>query len=97
MDKWLYDSHGHPVAFVRDEIVFSRRGRFLGYMDGDEVWHGTYKGEVVGGDRLLYNRNKGGVIRGKSGIPGSSGAPGPPGSKGTITLPSGFRNVGEIP
>jgi hypothetical protein len=97
MNRWLYDSHGHPVAFVDDDRVFSRRGRFLGYLDGDEVWHGTYKGEVVENDRLLYNRKKGGVIRGKSGTPGSPGVSGPPGSKSMISLPADFRDVGEIP
>ena len=47
MATWLYDSSGTPVAFMRDDRVFSRYGHFIGRLDGNEVWHGRYIGEIL--------------------------------------------------
>lgn len=94
MATWLYNSSGTPVAFIRDDKVFSRHGHFVGRLDGSEVWHGSYKGEIVRGDRFLYNTRKGSVIRGTPGIPGMPGIPGLPGMKAAIALPAGYRDVG---
>lgn len=93
MAKWLFDSSGHPIVFVKDDKLFSKSGRFVGRLDGDEVWHGRYKGEIVREDRFLYKNSKGSVIRGMPGIPGTPGIPGIPGSKGAIGMPSGYRDV----
>ena len=93
MAQWLYDSHGRPIAFVKEDKVFSRGGSFIGRLDGVEVWHGRYKGEIVRGDRLLYKTGKGSVVRGTPGTPGTPGIPGTPGSKGSINMPSGYRNI----
>jgi hypothetical protein len=93
MASWLYNSSGRPIAFVSDDKVFSRSGLFMGRLDGNEVWHGSYKGEIVKGDRFLYKTNKGSVIRGTPGVPGTPGIPGLPGAKGSIALPAGYRDV----
>ena len=93
MATWLYNSSGTPVAFIRDDKVFSRHGHFIGRLDDSEVWHGSYKGEIVRGDRFLYNARKGSVIRGTPGIPGMPGIPGLPGMKAAIALPAGYRDV----
>lgn len=93
MARWLYNSRGKPIAFIEDDKVFSRSGRFIGRLDGQEVWHGSYKGEIVRGDRFLYKTTKGSVIRGTPGTPGIPGIPGMPGSKGSIALPAGYRDV----
>lgn len=81
-----------------EDKIFSRRGTFIGRLDGDEVWHGRYKGEIVRENRLLYKLGKGSIIRGTPGIPGRPGIPGIPGSIGSISV-SGYRDVeldGEV-
>lgn len=93
MATWLYSSAGTPVAFIRDDKVFSRSGRFIGRLDGDEVWHGRYIGEIMRGDRFLRDTRKGSVIRGTPGVPGTPGIPGLPGVKGAITIPPGYQDV----
>jgi hypothetical protein len=76
MARWLYDSKGRPIAFVSGENVFSRGGRFIGKLAGDEIWHGRYKGEIVRDDRFLYGLTKGSVVRSTPGTPGIPGLPG---------------------
>lgn len=93
MARWLYNSGGRPIAFISDDKVFLRSGRFMGRLDGNEVWHGSYKGEIVGDDRLLYKVNKNVAIRGTPGLPGMPGIPGIPGSKGGIAPPAGYRDL----
>lgn len=93
MAQWLFDSTGRPIVFIKDDKVFSRSGRFIGSLDGNEVWHGSYKGEIVKGDRFLYKTTKGSVIRGTPGTPGTPGIPGIPGAKAGISMPSGYRDV----
>ena len=92
MATWLFNSSGKPVAFVVDDKVFVRGGPFLGYLDGNEIWHGRYKGEIVSGNRLLYKTGKGSVIRGRLGTPGRPGTPGIPGSIGSVRV-SGYTDV----
>ncbi|MGF6782543.1 hypothetical protein P3T21_007788 [Paraburkholderia sp. GAS334] len=41
MAKWLFSSKGDPIAFVSDDKVFTRRGGFVGRLEGKEVWHGN--------------------------------------------------------
>jgi hypothetical protein len=93
MSKWLYNSSGHPIVFINDNKVFSRSGKFIGRLEGNEVWHGRYKGEIVKKNRFLYKTSKGSVIRGTPGTPGTPGIPGIPGSKGSTGLPGGYRDV----
>ena len=93
MAKWLFNSQGAPIAFVSENKVFSRSGSFVGRIDGTEVWHGSYKGEIYGQERFLYKTSKGSVQRGTPGIPGIPGIPGLPGHKGGIAMPAGFRDA----
>jgi len=53
MAHWLYNSAGNPIAFVTSEDVFSAAGRFIGRLEDNELWNGTYIGEIVSGDLLL--------------------------------------------
>lgn len=93
MATWLHNSSGTPVAFISDGKVISRYGRFIGRLDRNEIWHGCYKGEIVRGDRFLYNTRKGSSVRGIPGIPGIPAIPGLPGMKGPIALPASYRDV----
>ena len=95
MTRWLYSSRGEPIAFVHGEYVFSSTGRFVGRIDGTEVWHGNYIGEIVDDDRFLRRRGTGkeNVNRGRGGTPGSPGVPGRPGNKGGHGLAGNFADV----
>jgi hypothetical protein len=93
MARWLFNSHGDPIAFVSGDKVFSRSGTFIGRFDRNEVWHGRYRGEVVKDDRFLYKQSKASVVRGTPGTPGTPGIPGLPGSRPTISLPAGYRDA----
>ena len=93
MATWLYNSSGTPVAFVKGDTVFSKHGHFIGRVDGNEVWHGRYIGEILRGNRFFHNTRKSSVIRGTPGVPGTPGIPGLPGMKGYIALPAGYRDV----
>lgn len=93
MAQWLYNSKGRPIAFIKDDKVFSRPGHFVGRLDGNEVWHGSYKGEIIKSDRFLYKTTKGTIIRGTPGTPGTPGIPGIPGTKTSISIPAGYRDV----
>lgn len=92
MSRWLFDSSGKPIAFVHSENVFSHGGEFIGRLDGDEVWRGQYKGEIVNVDRLLYRNSRGAITRGTPGTPGRPGIPGRPGPKAPIGIPFGYRD-----
>lgn len=54
MAKWLFSWKGEPIAFISEDMVYTRRGDFVGCLEGMEVWHGSYKGEIYQADRLLY-------------------------------------------
>jgi hypothetical protein len=93
MATWLFNSRGEPIAFIKEDKVFSASCDFIGRIDDGEVWHGRYKGEIYRESRLLYKKMKGAVIRSTPGIPGRPGKPGRPGNKSAISMPSGYRDV----
>lgn len=93
IDRWLFNSHGNPIAFVSGENVFSKSGRFIGRLEGDEVLYGTYRGEICADDRLLVDQSREMVARAIPGTPGTLGIPGVPGSKGAIGVPRKYRDV----
>jgi hypothetical protein len=93
MARWLFSSTGCPRAFVHEDKVFLRSGRFLGRLDGNEVWHGRYRGEIVRGDLLLYKKGKGGLSRGTQGTPARPGIPRTPANRPSRSLPGGYRNI----
>lgn len=67
MATWLFNSSGEPIAFIKEDKVFSANADFIGRLDGDEVWHGRYKGEIYRENRFLYKTSKGSVVRGTPG------------------------------
>jgi hypothetical protein len=93
MVRWLFSSSGRPVAFVTDGRVFLRSGRFLGHLEGHEVWHGRYRGEVVFDDRLAFQPGRDGHLPERPIPPGPPGAPGEPASRGAVSLPPGLRDI----
>jgi hypothetical protein len=91
---WLYNSRGSPVACRQGPHVFSPTGEYIGRLDGDEVWNGTYRAEVLRGDRLVRALASRGDEREPPVPPPVPLLPSPPaGCRGTIGLPVGFRDV----
>lgn len=93
MTTWLFNSSGEPIAFIKDDKVFSSHSDFIGRLDDNEVWHGRYKGEIYRENRFLYKTSKGSIIRGTPGVPGRPGTPARPANKSSISMPSGYRDV----
>ena len=93
MVKWLYNSRGKPIAFIESDKVFSQSGRFIGRLDDNEVWHGSYKGEIVKGDRFLYKTTIGSATHSTPSTPATPATPSTPASKSSISLPTGYRDV----
>jgi hypothetical protein len=91
MVEWLYNSKGRPIAFVFGQNVYSSRKRYIGFLQGNNVWYGSYKGEIIYGERLLYNTSKS-SLNGPMPLPSRPSVPTPqsPSSRGGISLPSGF-------
>ena len=94
MAKWLFDSKGKPIAFVADDKAFSTKGHFIGRLEeNQEIWHGRYRGEIVEGDRLLYDRRKRRGARSRSAVPRPPAKPARPANKRPIRVPTGYRDV----
>ncbi len=47
MGKWLYSTQGKPIAFVKEEEVFTCDGRRIGKLEGKKVTNKGYIGEIV--------------------------------------------------
>lgn len=94
MVEWLFNSKGHPIAFVFGENVYSKGKRYIGFLQGNSVWYGSYKGEIIYGERLLYDTSKS-SLRGPMPLSSRPSVPSPqsPSSRGEISLPSGFRDI----
>ena len=94
MIRWLFNSKGEPIALADHNHVFSDKKRYIGRLDGNEVWHGKYKGEIVQDDRFLYERARGNITRGRSGVPlWRPNTSKRPRKRKRISLPSGYRDV----
>ena len=54
--RWLYSSKGSPIAFLYEGAVFSRAGKFLGFLEGNYVLYDEYVGELFEENRLVRQR-----------------------------------------
>lgn len=88
MAIFLFDLHGHPIAFRRtseDKFLFDKHGHWIGWFpwgDNDAAdKHGKYLGSVVG-NRLLQRQTQ--PYRGYPGYPGYPGYAGYPGYPGYV-------------
>lgn len=103
LTEWLFDSAGQPVAFLAANRVFSRSGQLVGDIrsystpDAREVWHNSYQGEIVHGNRLLYKEGK--LLDQDRGPAKDSPPPSPPRIPEPVppeSLPPGWRDA-EVP
>jgi hypothetical protein len=101
LTQWLYNSRGIPVAFRALDEVVSRDGKYIGrvvvYVPGRyQIWHGTYRGEIVDGNRLLSTVPPPEENRGGSNPPTLPQVPRIPANIAPIALADGFRDA-ELP
>lgn len=95
LTMWLYNSKGDPIAFELLGSFVSRDGDFIGYRcRKTEVWHGSYRGEVIEGNRLLYRVSPPSEPAGADVDPPPLPRPGTqPPSIDPILLPDGYRDM----
>ncbi|MBI1902907.1 MAG: hypothetical protein HYS13_17560 [Planctomycetia bacterium] len=98
LTEWLYDSHGDPVAFSALQHIVSRAGRFIGTVRGylhprQDIWHDTYKAEIVDGNRLLRADPPPEGDRGHDEMPPLPAVPTIPPPIAPMVLPPGYRDV----
>jgi hypothetical protein len=98
LTEWLYDSQGNPVAYRALETVVSRSGKFIGTVRGyypgrQDIWHGTYKGEIVEGNRFLRVDPLPTDDRGGGEPPPLPQVPCIRAKIGPIRIPPGYRDV----
>jgi hypothetical protein len=89
----LFNSQGRPIAYIHEGNVFRYDGCFLGRLDDNEVWHGTYVGGIVNGNRLLYREAEARESRPLGKLPLAPGMPYQPWGISPCPLPEGFRDV----
>jgi hypothetical protein len=88
-----YDSRGQGIAFISGDTVFTKTGKFLGKLEGNEVWNNSYVGEIIEDDRLVFKTMHPLELIGLPGLPSLPGLPGLPGVKGPILLPIGYADL----
>jgi hypothetical protein len=93
MSKWLYDSHGTGVAFVFGSNVFTAVGKFVGKLDGNEIWNSVYVGEIIAGDRIAHRCVSSPGLRGVPASPGLPGLPGLPSLRSVLLYPATHEDL----
>lgn len=93
MATWLFNSRGHPVAFIDRDNVYTKSLKYIGRLDGTEVWNTQYIGEIVNDNRLLYSIKKGMKIKPTHGLPALPKVPPLPTTTARIAMPSGYKDV----
>lgn len=96
---FLFDSKGRHIANHVGDQLHAPRGKNIGhFLSQEEIFidmRGRYLGEIIHGDRLLYQRSSPyrSVNFGNYGNYGNVGNYGNPGKRGSIGVPGGFTDV----
>jgi hypothetical protein len=96
---YLFDSHGKHIANHVGAALHSPRGRNIGhYVESAGIFvdmRGRYLGEIVNGNRLMYNRSSSyrSTNFGIYGNAGNAGNYGNPGKAGIIGRVAGYEDV----
>ncbi len=93
MSNWLYNSKGRAVAFRDGKYVFSRKGKFLGQIEGEDVWNGRYFGTIVDSDTILCKLEPPGEPKSPPMPPGAPLTPGVPSDRMGKPMRGGYRDV----
>lgn len=97
--KFLHDTRGRHIANFVNGQLHAPSGQNVGhFMEQHGIFidmRGRYLGEIVSGNRLLYNRSSGhrSVNYGSYGNYGNVGNYGNPGNPGSIGTPGGFQDI----
>jgi hypothetical protein len=97
--EYLFDSKGKHIANLVNGQLHDPTGQNIGYFLSNEKFlidmHGKYLGEIIQGNRLLYNKTSTyrSVNFGSYGNYGSVGNYGNPGNYGSIGIPGSYSDV----
>jgi hypothetical protein len=97
----LFDSLGRHIANELNGHLYSPRGDNIGhYVQSAQIFidmSGSYLGEIIFGNRLVYNRSSPhrSSNYGSYGNYGNIGNYGNPGNFGSIGLPGGYENIDD--
>jgi len=97
--QYLFDSRGRHIANEVNGELHAPGGSNIGHCIKDSKifidMRGRYLGEIVQGNRLLYDRQSPhrSTNYGSFGSYGSVGSFGSPGSCGSIGMPGGYEDV----
>lgn len=97
--KFLFDSNGNHIANFVNGQLHSTSGDNIGhYLERQHIFidmNGSYLGEIVYGNRLMYNTNSAyiNVNYGNYGAYGNIGDYGNPGCYGSIGVPGGYKDI----
>ncbi|MCF7717977.1 hypothetical protein H9X98_09720 [Aeromonas jandaei] len=93
MARWLFNSRGQGVAFVVGDNVFTKSSKFLGKLEGDEIWNSSYVASIINDERIAVKTMKPLGLKGLPGLQGLPGLPGLPGLKGSRLFPVGYKDL----
>ncbi|MGS0765380.1 hypothetical protein [Syntrophomonas curvata] len=97
--EYLFDSKGNHIANLVNGHLHDPSGQNIGHFLSNEKilidMHGQYLGEIVQGNRLLFNKTSPylNVNFGSCGNYGNVGNYGNPGNYGSIGIIGGYRDV----
>jgi hypothetical protein len=97
--EYLFDSHGKHIAnFVNGQLHEPSGSNIGHYLEDQKIFidmSGRYLGEIVQGNRLMYNRSSPhrSVNYGNYGNYGNVGNYGNPGNYGSIGMIGGYEDV----
>lgn len=97
--EYLFNIRGQHIANVVNGQLHAPSGQNIGhFLEKEGIFidmHGRYLGEIVNGDRLLYNRASPhkAVNYGNHGNYGNAGNYGNPGNRGSIGAIGGYEDV----
>lgn len=97
--KFIFNSHGQHIANLIGDQLHAPSGQNIGHLVKNQGifidMQGRYLGEIVAGDRLMYNRSSGyqSTNFGNYGDYGNAGNYGNPGNAGSIGGVGGYDDV----
>jgi len=97
--NYLFNSRGEHIANLVGEQLHAPLGKNIGHLlSAHGIFidmHGRYLGEIVHGNRLMFNRSSPyrGMNFGNHGNHGNAGNYGNPGNYGSIGTVAGFDDV----
>jgi hypothetical protein len=97
--QFLFNSKGDHITNFVDDRLHAPSGKYIGhYLPAERIFidtYGNYLGEIIRGDRLMYNKSSPYKFKifSDHGTHSSAGSYGNPGTKSSIGSVSGYADV----